>query len=93
MNYRRRTARPLPCPTQSRAIALRADALSPRNLDLVSLAVCSCVLTLLVHGVAQLPTSSALNKPTSQSSGITSPTLFQAFTVPGTRPKLKQDEE
>lgn len=93
MNYRRRTTRPLPRPTQARAIALRAEALSPRNLDLVSLAVCSCVLTLLVHGVAQLPTSSTLNKPTSQSSGINSQNLFQAFTVPATRPKLKQDDE
>ncbi|MGG6292976.1 hypothetical protein ACQ4M4_01020 [Leptolyngbya sp. AN02str] len=81
--------------TEAQAIAARADMFSARNLDLVSLAVCSCVLTLLCHSVTNLPqASTSLNsKPASQTGSASSGgSIFSAFTVPSSRPQLKEEE-
>lgn len=77
------------------AIAARSELLSAKNLDFVSLALCSCVLTLLCHSAATLPQPSSLNGPTSQA---TTPTtrgafsVFQPFTLTSAKAELETEE-
>ncbi len=79
------------------AVAVDAERLSTKTLDLISLAACSCVLTLLCHSAANLPQSTAtVSSATARNAAPLSKngrTLFQPYTLIASSPELKEDED
>ncbi|NJN88752.1 MAG: hypothetical protein HC881_23795 [Leptolyngbyaceae cyanobacterium SL_7_1] len=71
--------------------------LSNRHLDFCSLALCSCLLTLLCHSSATPPqTASNANSSTSAvstpSHGTTPTSPFKLFTLSSFRPETEEEE-
>ncbi|HEY9645256.1 MAG TPA: hypothetical protein V6C88_02745 [Chroococcidiopsis sp.] len=100
MGYLRPTA-PANHPLQTPyATAIAAKGWMPsKQLDLWSLALCSCVLTLLCHSIATPPqttnVSSSRAIAPSNAGMSTSPAsqlMFKLFTMPGQRPEIEDDE-
>ena len=79
------------------AVALYAERPSTKTLDLISLAACSCVLTLLCHSAAHLPQSTATaSQTTAQNPAPLSKggsPLFQPYTLIASSPEVKEDED
>lgn len=77
------------------AVAAPSPMFSSRSLDLVSLALCSCALTLLCHSAANLPTSgvTASGSMAPQSGPMQNlGTSVQPFTLTSPRPSVKADD-
>jgi len=79
------------------AVAVYAERLSTKTLDLISLAACSCVLTLLCHSAANLPQSvAAVSGATAHNTAPLSKngrTIFQPYMLIASSPELKEDED
>jgi hypothetical protein len=77
------------------AVATTSPVFSSRSLDLMSLALCSCALTLLCHSAANLPSSGATaNNSMAAQSGATQNVgaSVQPFTLTSPRPSVKADD-
>ncbi|HIK57146.1 MAG TPA: hypothetical protein IGS37_18535 [Synechococcales cyanobacterium M55_K2018_004] len=71
--------------------------LSAKNLDLVSLTICSCVLTILFHAAANLPQPHpTVSNTASHSANAASPVRnlgFQPYTLTAAKPETQEEEE
>jgi hypothetical protein len=82
----------------SQAIA-RERLFSARQLDFWSLALCSCLLTLLCHSIANPPQPSATKSDTVAQQSATASTQsrnspsFKLFTLASSKPEIEDDEE
>ena len=78
------------------ALAVRRERLlSSKHLDFWSLALCSCILTLLCHSFAAIPsnsttTSSPLAQESTPSTQANSNITFKLFTLISPRPKVEK---
>jgi len=86
-------------PYRSAAISVAASPPAPpfssRNLDFVSLALCSCALTLLCHSAAHVPSVGSASNGSLAASSRPLQNLgssLQAFTLPSFRPSVESDE-
>jgi len=76
------------------SVAVAVPLVSSRNLDLLSLALCSCALTLLCHSAATLPNGGVASNGNlaSQSRPSNLGSSLQPFTMPSSRPTVQAED-